>query len=98
MIWHAILFKLKNNISEPQVEQMIRELRGLEEKIPEIQRLHVGLNLSSRGQGHAVMALSCFKTKQDLQAYSEHPEHRRVVSQFIDPIRESVTVGDIDCA
>ncbi len=96
MLWHVVLFKLKNNISERQVNRMIMELKDLQRKIPEIQQMHVGPNLSSRGQGHAVMALSSFASKQDLQTYSEHPEHRRVIAQFIDPIRESVTVGDMD--
>lgn len=76
---------------------MMEGLRALIHHIPQILEMHVGLNFSDRGRGHQVVSISSFRTKEDLQMYTNHIEHIRVVRTLVDPIRESVTVGDIEC-
>ena len=75
---------------------MCSALENLRDKIPQVVEIHAGLNFSDRGQGHAVVLSSRFRSKDDLRMYSDHPEHKRVIAEFVHPIRESVTVGDLE--
>ncbi|GAA4841652.1 Dabb family protein [Algivirga pacifica] len=96
MVNHTVLFKLKAEASEAQIQEMIDRLHALEETIPSLDKIHVNYNFSDRSQGHQVMLYSLFADKAALQAYAVHPAHVAVLEENIKPILEGVTVGDIE--
>lgn len=96
MINHTVLFKIKSEATEEQVQAMIDGLNALQDKIEEIEEIIVRKNFSERSQGHSVMLYSTFKSKEALESYQVHEAHKAVVVDYVKPIMESLLVGDIE--
>jgi hypothetical protein len=95
MVAHMVLFKIRNGIADERIKAMTDALEALREEIPQLAEIHAGVNLSDRNKGYHVMLISRFKNTRDLKTYIDHPAHKRVVEEFIQPIREDVIVGDL---
>lgn len=96
MIEHMVLFKVKPATPVVATEKMLEELKGLRTQIPAILELTCGTNTSDRSQGFTHGLLVRFRSKADLDAYIPHPEHQRVVAEYVRPIIESVIVVDYE--
>ncbi|MBL7958754.1 Dabb family protein [bacterium] len=96
MIEHIVMFKIKRNTPADKINSMTESLNGLKNKIPELIDMHAGVNFSHRNKGFDVMLVSRFRNKEDLKIYVDHPEHRKVIEEMIQPIREDVIVGDLE--
>ena len=96
MVDHVVLFRLKDTTSEAQVDRAIQAINELSAKIPQVLSIRAGRNFSVRGQSHALVLVSQFRNREDLSVYADHPEHKSVVKEFIQPIREDLLVGDIE--
>lgn len=82
MIKHVVLFKL-NDFPDEQ-KQEVREkikslLDGLNGKISELKYIEVGLNVERNTQAYDISLITHFESKADLEAYTIHPEHLKVV-------------------
>lgn len=96
MIVHLVLFKLKPNTPADAAERMLADLRGLRRTVPQIVELSCGANFSERSQGFTHGLAVRFASRDDLQAYINHPEHQRVLAASIRPIVESVLALDYE--
>ncbi|PYV02850.1 MAG: stress protein [Acidobacteria bacterium] len=96
MIEHLVLFKVKSEASPADAEKMVLALRSLAGRVPSIRELHCGTNFSNRNQGFTHGLLVTFRSRADLDAYSDHPEHQRVVAECVRPIVESIVVVDFE--
>jgi hypothetical protein len=96
MIVHVVLFRLFPRTPKEKIDAMTSALNDLKIIIPELMEIHAGVNFSMRRQGYDVMLVSRFKNENDLRVYSDHPAHKKVIAEYIEPIRESVIVGDME--
>jgi riboflavin synthase len=77
---HIAMFKWKDAANPLEIEKAVSEIRGLRNKVPGIIDIRCGANrhAESKGLTHAIVVLA--ESKQALDAYREHPEHRRAAS------------------
>lgn len=93
---HIVLFKPKPGTTAAQREALRDGLLGLRETVPGILAASCGFNFSDRAQGYEIGFVVRFIDRAALETYLPHPEHRRVVETFWQPIAESVLVVDYD--
>ena len=96
MIEHIVLFRWTEQATQEAKDKVMTELRGLKNKIPGIAELTCGTNFSDRSKGYTHGLLVRFTDQAARDAYGPHPEHQRVVRNFIDPIRADVLVVDYE--
>lgn len=96
MIEHIVLFRWSEAASQEAMGDAMAELRKLKNKIPGIADLTCGANFSSRAKGYTHELVVRFKDRAALEAYGPHPEHRRVVQQFITPISAEILAFDYE--
>jgi hypothetical protein len=96
MIEHVVLFRWAETASEEAKATAMTELRSLKGKIPGIIDLSCGTSFCDRAKGYTHGLVVRFKDRAALQAYGPHPEHQRVVQNFIDPVRADVLVVDYE--
>ncbi len=91
---HIFLMRFKPEVAEEDIETVMSELAGLKEKLPFLREFLVGKNVAGSGDGPHYAQVAVFETKEDLQAYQEHPEHRKVAQQVIPKlvVAEALTV------
>jgi hypothetical protein len=94
MIEHTVLLKFKEGTSEEDLGIVIKSLRGLKEKIPQLVETKVGRNISDRGQGFQIGVSSQFESQLDLDEYLVHKEHVNVVQKILKPILADIIVVD----
>jgi hypothetical protein len=87
MIEHIILFRWAEGASPEAIESAMTELGKLKGKIPGIVDLTCGENFSERAKGYTHGLVVRFADRAALDVYGPHPDHQRVVQQFINPIR-----------
>ncbi len=96
MIEHIVLFRWKDDASQEAIDNVLTELRKLKSKIPGIADLSCGANFSDRAKGYTHGLVVRFNDRSALEAYGPHPEHQRVVQNFINPIRADVLAFDYE--
>ena len=101
MIKHIVMWKLKD-VSEGKTKAenaliMKELLEGLPGKIDELESAEVGISFLE-GEADAladvVLTTTCV-TKEHLNAYAKHPEHKRVV-QFVQKVAAERRVVDYE--
>ena len=93
-VMHIVLFKWKESATPAEIRTIVEELRGLQSRRPGIAELSCGENFSDRAQGFTHGLCVRFTDRAALEVYGPHPEHQRVVQNFINPVREDVLVCD----
>jgi hypothetical protein len=90
MIKHIVMWKLKNFAeggSKAENALLVKsKLEGLKKKIKQIKVLEVGFNLNTSPTAYDVILYSEFETKEDLNKYKTHPEHKKV-GDFVSKVR-----------
>lgn len=83
MIKHIVLFKLKEFENEDQKavvrHKIIHSLLALKEKIEVLKFIEVGQNYELITSSNDICLITHFETLSDLEVYSIHPEHLKVV-------------------
>ena len=82
MVDHLVLFTVKDDASSEEVDDLVLSLRKLGDRIANVVDLSVGENFSKRGGGYTHGPFVRFRTRDDLRAYLEHPEHLAVVEKL----------------
>ena len=80
MIYHQVWFKLTNEGSHADREQIENGLNALPALIPEIVELYCGLDFSGRSRGFELGLLVLFQTREDGQIYDKHPDHQAFIA------------------
>lgn len=99
MIKHIVLCKLKEfaeGKSKTDNALMLKhEIESLALKIAVIRKLEVGVNFNPGQDAYDLSVIAEFASKKDLETYSNHPEHQRVVA-ILRRLRDSRVVVDYE--
>jgi hypothetical protein len=82
MFYHLHYFKFKQEVSDAEIAEVMKELASLQHKIPVLKEFWVGKNVSPNGKGFQYGEVALFEKKEDLKIYDEHPEHRKMVKKI----------------
>lgn len=92
---HVVLFKFKDTAKPEDVKKVEDAFRALPTKIPTIQGLEWGTNMSPENlaQGYTHCFLLTFKNAEDRDAYLPHPAHKEF-GKTLGPHLDKVLVID----
>ncbi len=95
VVRHVVLFKFKDAATPEQVRAIEEKFRGLKARIPQIQDLEWGTNVSpeNHAQGFTHCFLLTFKDAAARDAYLPHPAHKEFGAS-LGPILDKVLVVD----
>jgi len=95
MIKHIVMWKLKeelDGLNREQIAAKIKaELEALNDLIPAIYHLEVGINVIPSEAAFDLSLYSEFTSWEDLKIYMAHPEHQKIVTF----IRNAVTARHV---
>lgn len=94
MITHIVLFKLKDKSTE-NLENTRNILMGMENKIPQLKHIEVGIDITNSDRSYDIGLLTKFDSTQDLKTYQINPLHLEV-AEYIFSIGESLAVLDYE--
>ncbi len=101
MIAHLVFFKLHPQAggadAEANAAELVRRLRELPDKIPEIVALEAGRDFSRSPASYDVGLYTRFRSRADLEAYRTHPAHQAVVA-FVQQVAGARAVVDYETA
>ena len=92
MIVHIVMFKLKDENKDSNIEKVKNELTALVDKIDELIDIEIGVNFADEARAFDLSLYSTFNSKEDLKAYAIHPEHLKVVELIKSVALESKVV------
>ena len=99
MIKHIVMFRLKESALGKSKDENLQELKvlleSLEDKIPVIKSLEVGINMGASASASDIALYSEFDDMQTLEDYRIHPEHVKIV-EFIDKVCSERRVADYE--
>jgi hypothetical protein len=97
MIKHIVLFKIKDTVTDGQVQNIFSELAGLKALIPGLLDFSGGPYSSTEGlnKGFTHGFVMNFETADDRDTYLPHPEHERV-KEIIIPCIDDVVAFDFE--
>lgn len=99
MIKHIVVWTFKDFANGKNKQENLKEakalLEGLASKIKEVKHLEVGINFNPNPQAWDQALYSEFATKQDLLAYANHPEHKKVMD-YLANVRDQRAVVDYE--
>jgi hypothetical protein len=92
---HVVSIKFKESASKEQVQQIEAAFRALKTKIPQIQDLTWGTNVSpeKHDKGFTHGFILSFASAADRDAYLVHPEHK-AFGKMLGPVMGDVFVID----
>jgi hypothetical protein len=91
MVKHIVIWKMKDDVTAEQKQEMKIRLEALCGRISELRKIEVGIDFES-----GTMSLySEFDTAEDLMAYQLHPDHQAVVG-FVKPLVAARSVCDYE--
>ncbi|CAN5302699.1 Dabb family protein [soil metagenome] len=86
MILHLATFSWRPDVTNDDVVAVIEALSSLPGQIPELLSYRFGPDLGLR-EGNASFAVAAvLQGPEELPAYLDHPEHARIVEEFIAPL------------
>ncbi|MDH5509005.1 MAG: Dabb family protein [Nitrospinota bacterium] len=79
MIRHIVFFKFKPETGERDKESLAGKLESLKDSIDKIRSLKVGLDVGNKPNSYDMALDTTFDSMADVDAYSKHPEHVKVL-------------------
>ncbi len=89
MIRHIVLITLRSDAPAHAAGDIVEALRRLASTIPSIREYQAGVDLGLVTGNATVAATATFDDAAAYLEYRDHPAHRAVIEQYIDPVRES---------
>jgi hypothetical protein len=89
MFIHIFGFRWKPQATEADKARAAHDIVSFRDHIVGLIDVHVGLNLSPRGQGYTFAGLMTFTGKAAADAYTTHPMHQALLEwlvPLIDPV------------
>lgn len=97
MIRHIVIWRIADSENAAERAAAIKEnLEALKGKIDEIVDIEVGLNFNETESASDVALVSTFKTKEDLEIYQNHPDHKAVGANYVRPFVKERRVVDYE--
>lgn len=95
VVRHVVLFKFKDAATPDQVKAVEEKFRALKSRIPQIQDLEWGTNVSpeNHAQGFTHCFLLTFRDAAARDAYLPHPAHKEFGAS-LGPVLDKVLVVD----
>ncbi len=90
MITHIVTFKLKDR-SVQNLEKSKNILMNMENKIPELKHIEVGIDITNSEISHDIALFTKFNSIEDLEAYQNNPIHLEV-AEYVFSVAELVAV------
>jgi hypothetical protein len=86
MVKHIVIWRMANTPDKQEKAEAIKtNLEALKDKISFIKEIHVGINFNETESASDVVLEAVFETKEDLNAYINHPEHKAVGANYVRP-------------
>ncbi len=85
-----------NRTGRENAEVLAQRLNALKSIIPNVVSLEAGVNFNGTAAAYDVGLYTAFKTKDDLEAYQNHPAHVQVAEWVKSGITESRVVTDFE--
>lgn len=92
MVKHVVCMKFKDREEAPKVAVMLRSLVG---KVPTLLSMEVGLDYMQSQRSYDLVLIATYASREALDAYSVHPEHKKV-QEYIHGVREAVVAVDFE--
>ncbi len=96
MVKHIVIWKLKEHAhgnTKTQNALLIKEkVEALADKIPVIKKIEVGSDFTGGENSGDIVLYSEFETKEHLDSYRIHPEHKAVIPFIKEAISQSTVV------
>ena len=86
MIRHVVLFRWTEQTTEEQKQRVAAELARLPALVPSLRAYHLGADLGLNPGNFDFAVAADFDDAGGYLAYRDHPEHRAIVAEFIQPI------------
>ena len=96
MVEHLVLFKWKEEATPAAIEQVLEGLRSLKTKVPGIVELTCGENFTARSKGYTHGLAVRLQDRASLEGYGPHPEHRKILDNYITPILADILALDYE--
>ena len=100
MIKHIVMWKLKDHAEGcsklENAQKLKSRLESLPDKIIEIKVAEAGINFDDSDAAFDVVLYSEFENKEALKTYQAHPEHQRLVREFLNKVRIEKKVVDYE--
>lgn len=97
MIRHIVLWRIAETENATERALAIKEnLEALKGKIDEVVDIEVGINFNETEAASDVALVSTFRTKEDLDIYQDHPEHKAVGANYVRPFVTERRVVDYE--
>ena len=94
MLRHIVMIKFSDRST---LNEVCVKVKGMIEKllddIPELKKMEVGLNVNSKPSAFDLVLTSDFDDENGLNAYTEHPEHQKVLD-YLQSVMEKAAVVD----
>jgi len=93
-IRHVVHFKFKADASKDQIAKIVEEFAALKAKIPVVESLEWGTNVSPEGldKGFNYVWIVTFKNAADRDTYLVHPAHKAFVELLKPSLDEALVV------
>ncbi len=88
MLRHIVLMTLRADAPPDAAHNIVDALRTLPGIVPSIRDYQAGVDLGSTPGNATVAATATFDDYAGYLLYRDHPEHRKIIERFIDPVRE----------
>lgn len=86
MIKHIVVWRMADTPDKKEKAEAIKNsLEALKDKIDIIKDIRVGLNFNETESASDVVLETVFETKEDLNTYQNHPEHKAVGANYVRP-------------
>ena len=94
-IRHVVHFKFKADATKEQIAKVVEQFAALKGKIPVVESLEWGTDISPEGLGKGFTHcwIASFKNAADRDAYLVHPDHKAFVA-ILKPILDEALVVD----
>ncbi|GAA2859232.1 Dabb family protein [Nonomuraea rubra] len=89
MIRHIVLFTWTETATAEQKAAVTAELRKLPDLIPQLRSYTVGADAGINQGNHEYAVVADFDDTDDYLVYRDHPDHQKVIADYIRPILAS---------
>ena len=86
MIRHVVMFRWTPEATQEQKQRVTTELARLPALVPTLRAYHLGADLGLNPGNFDFAVAADFDDAEGYLAYRDHPEHRAIVAEFIQPI------------